>query len=738
MTPVAGSSQPSVYTGTASPTTPGYLSELLGLPTASIRDGDLYVQSPEPVPMTLWTYVMATDGSQADWVQTARVFGSATITEPVAVMPGDNDLNATAMTAETPVTVTHATGFTITLSPGVTLPADPSVTAADDANAANLTNLGYVADPTAPWNPGEWGIIGAYPFYWDGSDWKPGSVPTPLITTVPGAQLPADPIITGSDAVNAGAMNTLPYDAQPHTPWDPGQSVWIGAFQFYWDGMSWQPGSAPTPNVVTVMVTAHQASPSDAYVQFDASNSWSSLPGAVLTYDWHFGDGTDALDGGPAPTHTYPTAGQYGANVTVSDQSGAATSNAITITVARPAPPNQLVQGSTYDDILGIDASDTVNAVRLQAMNYVGSPLTVWDVGTTVWVNTFEFYWTNTEWKPGAAPAPTTHVAPGDVLPSNAQVVGSERNKCLIITQLGYTADPQTPWNAIEYATIGTDPFFWDGVDWHVGIAPARIALAPGSPDGTVKIALDPTWTAADVPWVWRPYYDPVPNTFWDPGVFASVQNRDPIRWDGIDWQEDLASGAPGVIFMPNPAITTSDPENAAKLDGLGYGSATAGAWGDDEWMDIGAQTHYQFHWDGSTWLSIQQYIPPATVGTVMRGDTRVLMADQATADQLVGYGYVADPQSAWAPGEQVLIGNVPFHWDGSAWHPRVVPYTAHPGDVFPENPDITGQDDYSASVAGLDYIPVPTSVWASSEVIKIGTYFFTWSGNAWRPAPQA
>lgn len=80
-------------------------------------------------------------------------------------------------------------------------------------------------------------------------------------------------------------------------------------------------GLAISPNQPPVAAltvgTAEVGSP----VSFDAASSIDP-DGAIATYDWDFGDGTKLPDGGPAPSHTYATAGHYEVTVTLTDDEG--------------------------------------------------------------------------------------------------------------------------------------------------------------------------------------------------------------------------------------------------------------------------------------------------------------------------------------------------------------------------------------------------------------------------------
>jgi hypothetical protein len=56
-------------------------------------------------------------------------------------------------------------------------------------------------------------------------------------------------------------------------------------------------------------------------IAFDASESFDP-DGRIARYDWDFGDGNTAPNGGPSPTHLYAQPGQYRVTVTVTDNEG--------------------------------------------------------------------------------------------------------------------------------------------------------------------------------------------------------------------------------------------------------------------------------------------------------------------------------------------------------------------------------------------------------------------------------
>jgi len=88
-----------------------------------------------------------------------------------------------------------------------------------------------------------------------------------------------------------------------------------------------------TPDVQAMAITPNQG-PSAFFsatiteglpVLFNASGS-SDADGSVVRYDWDFGDGTTALNGGVAPSHTYARPGTYQVKLTVTDNEGCSTS----------------------------------------------------------------------------------------------------------------------------------------------------------------------------------------------------------------------------------------------------------------------------------------------------------------------------------------------------------------------------------------------------------------------------
>jgi hypothetical protein len=83
-------------------------------------------------------------------------------------------------------------------------------------------------------------------------------------------------------------------------------------------GIALSPSQAPVASFVAGQSFAGQAT------TFDASAS-ADPDGAIVRYDWDFGDGTSAPNGGPAPTHVYTAPGTRTVTLTVADADGTST-----------------------------------------------------------------------------------------------------------------------------------------------------------------------------------------------------------------------------------------------------------------------------------------------------------------------------------------------------------------------------------------------------------------------------
>jgi DNA-binding beta-propeller fold protein YncE len=88
-------------------------------------------------------------------------------------------------------------------------------------------------------------------------------------------------------------------------------------------------GVVVSPNQAPV--ASFEAAPGNAgsATQFDASGA-ADPDGAIVRYDWDFGDGTVLRDGGPSPQHVFTQPGTYTVTLVVTDNEGASTTTIFT------------------------------------------------------------------------------------------------------------------------------------------------------------------------------------------------------------------------------------------------------------------------------------------------------------------------------------------------------------------------------------------------------------------------
>jgi DNA-binding beta-propeller fold protein YncE len=80
-------------------------------------------------------------------------------------------------------------------------------------------------------------------------------------------------------------------------------------------------GLVVTPEKGPLASFSAAAGPAGSESGFDASGS-SDPDGTIARYDWDFGDGSSAPDGGPRPRHVYASPGTYTVTLRVRDQAG--------------------------------------------------------------------------------------------------------------------------------------------------------------------------------------------------------------------------------------------------------------------------------------------------------------------------------------------------------------------------------------------------------------------------------
>jgi len=84
-----------------------------------------------------------------------------------------------------------------------------------------------------------------------------------------------------------------------------------------------------------------------AAVNFDGGAS-SDLDGSIAQYDWDFGDGNTAIDGGLTPSNTYAVSGNYDVTLTVTDDGGATDSQVAVAAIGVDNVPPTADAGGPY------------------------------------------------------------------------------------------------------------------------------------------------------------------------------------------------------------------------------------------------------------------------------------------------------------------------------------------------------------------------------------------------------
>ncbi|BAS27042.1 PKD domain-containing protein [Limnochorda pilosa] len=93
--------------------------------------------------------------------------------------------------------------------------------------------------------------------------------------------------------------------------------------------------NAVMPPIVDELEAEPWAGSPPLEVQFTASAR--DVDGEIVSIAWDFGDGSEPVEGTPAPVHTYEVEGEYDATLTVTDDEGLSTSRSVHV-VVRPLP----------------------------------------------------------------------------------------------------------------------------------------------------------------------------------------------------------------------------------------------------------------------------------------------------------------------------------------------------------------------------------------------------------------
>jgi 6-phosphogluconolactonase (cycloisomerase 2 family) len=266
-------------------------------------------------------YVLVTGGIQVFDIDAAGRFtiraGGAPIAsaglEDIALTPNGRNLYVTALDGRVLQFDIGADGTPIPKSPAaveVTPGAHPvGIAIAPDGSAAYVATRGWAAggarhvftfdvEPDGRLSPGDFAHAGDSP-------WKLW-----YLSTTPNGQTL---FVAGGDGhrfdLGTGA------GLSPSVPASVGLDDAVGVVV--------SPNQAPAASFAIVQPIAGEP------IQFDASSA-GDVDGTIVRYDWDFGDGTSAPDGGPTPTHVYNEPGTYIVTLVVTDNEGASTATIFT------------------------------------------------------------------------------------------------------------------------------------------------------------------------------------------------------------------------------------------------------------------------------------------------------------------------------------------------------------------------------------------------------------------------
>ena len=95
---------------------------------------------------------------------------------------------------------------------------------------------------------------------------------------------------------------------------------------------------------IAVISASPTSGPAPLTVSFDGSTS-TDTDGAISTYSWNFGD--NSIGSGMTASHTYTSAGQYTATLTVTDDKGSTGSSSVVVSVINQPPTAQITATPT-------------------------------------------------------------------------------------------------------------------------------------------------------------------------------------------------------------------------------------------------------------------------------------------------------------------------------------------------------------------------------------------------------
>jgi YVTN family beta-propeller protein len=202
-----------------------------------------------------------------------------------------------------------------------------------------------------------------------------------------------DNTLTPIDTATNTAGTPISLDNEGGIAFTPDGST---AFALYGSGVTLIDTATNTPgtsiptgnNPLAIAITPDQgptaslsASADGSTASFDASASGAGAA-PIVSYAWHFGDGSTATTSTPTTTHTYAASGSYTATVTETDQAGTSTTQVFTgQTLSRNGSSR-----ATASATVVIDVVDCAGASSCQAQ--VAAPATPSSPAQTVTVST--------------------------------------------------------------------------------------------------------------------------------------------------------------------------------------------------------------------------------------------------------------------------------------------------------------------------------------------------------------
>lgn len=132
-------------------------------------------------------------------------------------------------------------------------------------------------------------------------------------------------------------------------------------------------------------------------------------------------------------------------------------------------------------------------------------------------------------------------------------------------------------------------------------------------------------------------------------------------------------AGIPGTF---TPAGSTP-PADVAGMAGLVASPLTA--WTVGQYVQTRTSgAAGQSSWSGTSWVGgaapVAADKASASPGDSFTPESSIIGSTVTQAAKLEGLGYVADPTTEWAAGEQITVNGYAFHWDGAVWQPGAAP----------------------------------------------------------------